>query len=326
MKEKSVFPSGLLFFMALLTISLSFVWSCQQPKVKNKNYLIGIINPNTGSQDINKGFIQELRENGFAEGQNTTFLKYDSNFEMDEGIHDMVARNVDLIFTVTTPATRKAKEATQGKNIPVVYAMQDPVASGIINNLAKPNGNLTGIQIRGSVPKTLEWMLAVSPGIKHLFVPIKYDTKAARQSLEDLQKTATYLGIKLSLVEVNDQLELDTALAAIPEAADSIFVLHSIFIHSNVEKLVQAAITQKLLIGSAAAQSDLGVTISYGIIAEKTGRQAGRLANLVLQGSNPGDIPSEITDFFIGINLQTAKATNVEIPFDVLQQADIIIR
>jgi putative ABC transport system substrate-binding protein len=326
MRKETFFPKSLLLVMALLAITLSFVWSCQQPEVEKKNYLIGIINPNTGSQDINKGFIQELKENGFVEGENTTFLRYDSNFEMDEVIHDMVARNVDLIFTVTTPATRKAKKATLGKNIPVIYAMQDPVASGIINSLAHPNGNLTGVQIRGSVPKTIEWMLEVSPDIKHLFVPLKYDTKAARQSLEDLQKTVTPLGIELSLVEVNDQSELDAALAAIPEEADGIFILCSIFIHSNIEKLVRAARKNKLLIGSGAAQSDRGVTISYGMIAEKTGRQAGRLANLILQGRNPSDIPSEITDFFIGVNLQTAQATDIEIPTDVLQQADIIIR
>ena len=326
MKEKTFFPRALLLLLALLTIALSFLWSCQQPEVKKKNFLIGIINPNTGTQGINNGFIQELKANGFIEGENTTFLRHSSNFEMDEVIHDMVARNVDLIFTVTTPATRKAKKATEGKNIPVVYAMQDPVASGIITSLAKPNGNLTGVQIRGSVPKTIEWMLTVSPDIKNLYVPVKYDTKAVKQSLEDLQKTISPLGIKLSLVEVNDQPELDAALTAIPKDADGIFILCSIFIHSNIEKLVQAAKKEKLLIGSGAAQSDRGVTISYGMIAEKTGRQAGRLANLVLQGRNPGNIPSEITDFFIGVNLQTAKATNIEIPIEVLQQADIIIR
>jgi putative ABC transport system substrate-binding protein len=312
--------------MTLLAIALSFVWSCQQPEAKKENFLIGVINPNTGTQNINKGFIQELKENGFVEGENTTYLRYDSNFEMDEVIHDMVARKADLILTVTTPATRTAKEATQGKNIPVIYAMQDPVASGLVKSLANPNSNLTGVQIRGSVPKALEWMLKVSPGIKHIFVPIKYDTKAARQSLEDLQKTATLLGIKLTLAEVNNQSELDTTLADIPEEADGIFILCSIFIHSNIEKLVQAAIDNKLLIGSGTAQSDRGITISYGMVAEKTGREVGRLANLILQGRSASDIPSEITEFFLGINLQTAEATNVEIPLDVLQQADIIIR
>jgi len=325
MKDKTI-PLRNLLLVTLLFVGLSFVLSCQQSEIKKKDYLIGIINPNKGTQDINKGFIQELRDNGFVEGENTTFLRYDSNFEIDEVIHDMVARNVDLIFTVTTPATRKAEKATQGKNIPVVFTMQDPVSSGLIKSLAEPGGNLTGIQIRGSVPKTLEWMLTISPNIKHLFVPIKYDTKAADQSLEDLQKTASPLGIKLSLVEVNNQSELDAALASIPEDTDGIFVLCSIFIHSNIEKLVRAARDRKLLIGSGAAQSDRGVTISYGMFAEKTGRQAGRLANHVLQGMRPADIPSEITEFFIGVNLLTAKATDVQIPPDILQQADIIIR
>jgi putative ABC transport system substrate-binding protein len=204
--------------------------------------------------------------------------------------------------------------------------MQDPVASGLAKNLSKPDGNLTGVQIRGSVPKAVEWMLSISPEIKHLFVPIKHDTKAAEQSLEDLEKALSSLGIKLILAEVNDQSELDAALADIPEEADGIFILHSIFIHSNTDKLVQTAIEKKLLIGSAAAQSDVGVTVSYGMIAEKTGRQASRLASLILSGRSPTDIPSEIADFYLGINLNTAEASGIEIPATILQQADIIIR
>ena len=325
MKKKTI-PLMNLIVIPLLVVVLGLTWSCQQKEIQKKDYLIGIINPNKGTQDINKGFIQELEDKGYIEGENTTFLTHANNFEIDEAIHNMVARDADLIFTVTTPATRKAKKATQGKNIPLVFAMQDPVSSGLIKSLAKPGDNLTGIQIRGSVPKTLEWMLTVSPGIKHLFVPIKYDTKAATQSLEDLQKTASPLGIKLSLAEVNNQSELSAALASIPEDVDGIFVLCSIFIHSNVEKLVQEAINRKLLIGSGAAQCERGVTISYGMVAEKTGRQAGRLASHVLQGIEPANIPSEIADFFIGVNLLTAKATNIQIPSDILQQADIIIR
>jgi ABC-type uncharacterized transport system substrate-binding protein len=119
---------------------------------------------------------------------------------------------------------------------------------------------------------------------------------------------------------------LSTALANIPEDADAIFILCSIFIHSNVEKLVQAAIDRKLLIGSGAAQSDRGVTVSYGMLAEKTGRQAGRMADLILHDRSPADIPVEIADFFIGINLQTAQKSGIQVPLDILQQADEIIR
>jgi len=328
MGEKSTLSRSLILFTALITITLSFsfLFSCQQPEIRKKEYLIGIINPNKGTQDLNKGFVRELQESGFVEGENTKFLRHNNNFEIDETINDMVARHVDLIFTVTTPATRKAKKATQGENIPVVFVMQDPVSSGIIKTLAYPGDNLTGIQIRGSVPKTLEWMLAVSPDIKHLFVPVKYDTKAASQSLEDLQKTAASLGVRLFLVEINNQSELDNSLASLPDDIDSIFILHSIFISSNIDKLVQTAIDKKLLIGTAAARSDRGVTISYGFVAERTGRQAGRLASHILKGAKPADIPAEIADFFLGVNLLTADASNIKIPADILQQADIIIR
>jgi ABC-type uncharacterized transport system substrate-binding protein len=312
-----------LIFAAFL-FSLS---SCQQTASQKKNFLIGLVNPNQGTQEMNRGFIEGLEQFGYVEGQNTTFITSTSSYELDQAIQDMVARDVDLIFAVTTPAARKAKHATQGKNIPVVFAMQDPVASGLIKSLANPQGgNLTGIQIRGSVPKAIEWLLKVSPGVKHLYVPIKYDTKAAEQSLKDLKKTLAYLGLEFTLVEVNDQSELDDALADIPKNVDAIFLVHSIFIGSNTDKLVQAAVKNKLLIGSATADSDQGVMISYGMIPQKTGQQASHIAQLLLSGRSPEDIPSEIADFFIGVNLQTAKAAGIEIPITIIQEADIIIR
>ena len=323
MKTGNIISIVLVFILAVIQFSIP---SCRQVPKQQQKYLIGIINPNQGTQDINRGFMKGLAESGYIEGENTTFIISTSSFELDTAIQDMIARNVDLIFTVTTPAAKIAKEVTQGKNIPIVYAMQDPVASGLTKSLSKPDGNLTGVQIRGSVPKAVEWMLSISPEIKHLFVPIKYDTKAAQQSLEDLEKAVSSLGVKLILAEVNDQSELDAALADIPKDADGIFVLHSIFIHSNTDKLVRTAIEKKLLIGSAAAQSDVGVTVSYGMIAEKTGRQASRLAGLLLSGRSPTDIPSEIADFYLGINLNTAEASGIEIPATILQQADIIIR
>lgn len=323
MKTGNIISIVLVFILAFILFSIP---SCRQVPQQQQKYLIGIINPNQGTQDINRGFMKGLAESGYIEGENTTFIISTSSFELDTAIQDMIARNVDLVFTVTTPAAKIAKELTQGENIPIVYAMQDPVASGLTKSLSKPDGYLTGVQIRGSVPKAVEWMLSISPEIKHLFVPIKYDTKAAQQSLEDLEKAVSSLGVKLILAEVNDQSELDAALADIPKDADGIFVLHSIFIHSNTDKLVRTAIEKKLLIGSAAAQSDVGVTVSYGMIAEKTGRQASRLASLILSGRSPTDIPSEIADFYLGINLNTAEASGIEIPATILQQADIIIR
>lgn len=321
------FPVLLFALTLLLACFFTLLPACQAPKEElPPKYLIGIINPNKASQDINRGFIEGLKEFGYIEGQNTTYILAESSFELEQVIQDMVARNVNLIFTVTTPVTRKAIEATKSKNIPVLFAMQDPVQSGIVKNLSHPEGNATGIKIRGGVPKALEWLLFVKPSIKNVYVPLKHDTKAATQSLEDLRAAADPLGIKLSLAEVNDQLELDSALAEIPAEADAIFILHSIFIHSNLEKIVQAAIARKLLLGSAAAQHQQGVTVAYGMIAEECGKQASFLAYQILSGRSIGDVPGEIVENYLGINLKTAEMTGVHIPNDVLQQADFIVR
>ena len=310
--------------LVVLVGLIALLISCSQPQ--QKSYVIGIVNPNKGSAEMTHGFIEGLAENGYKEGVNTTFLLHEDSFELDEAVNDMVARDVDLIFTVTTPATKKAKAAAEKKKIPVIFSMQDPVASGLIKSLAEPDGNLTGIQIRGSVPKALQWLLNTSPGIKNIYVPIKYDTKAARQSLADLQESAEAYGVSLTLDEVNDQVELESSLAAIPDDTDAIFILCSIFVHSNVERIVAAAISRKLPVGSGAAQCDRGVVISYGMVARRTGKQASRIATLVLQGMPAGEIPSELSDFYMGVNLKTAQESGVEVPSEVLAQADFIIR
>ncbi len=275
---------------------------------------------------MTQGFIEGLAEYGYIEGKNTTYILHEDSFELEETVNDMVARDVDLIFSVTTPATKKAKAAAEKKSIPVIFSMQDPVASGLIKSLADPNGNLTGIQIRGSVPKGLHWLLTMKPGIKNIYVPIKYDTKAAKQSLADLQESAKTLGVSLTLDEINDQVELESSLAAIPDEVDAIFILCSIFVHSNVERIVAEAVRKGLPIGSGAAQCDRGVMISYGMVAHRTGKQASRLAHLALQGTPAGEIPSEISDFYLGVNLKTARECGVEVPSEVLAQADFIIR
>lgn len=322
MKIQSRF--GLLPVLALLVGLLVILSSCGQ--ARQKSYVIGVVNPNKGSVEMTRGFIEGLAEYGYKEGENTTYILHENSFEVEEAVNNMVARDVDLIFSVTTPATKKAKAAAEKKGIPVVFAMQDPVASGLTKSLSHPNGNLTGIQIRGSVPKGLHWLLSTSPGIKNVYVPIKYDTKAAKQSLADLQEAAESFGVKLVLVEINDQVELESSLAAISDDVDAIFILCSIFVHCNVERIVEEAVKRKLPIGSGAAQCDRGVTISYGMVARRTGKQASRLAHLVLQGTAPGNVPSELSDFYLGVNLKTARASGVEVPSEVLSQADFIVR
>lgn len=305
-------------------IALYFIVKTEPPE--QKNFLVGVVNPNLGTKEMNRGFIEGLKEKGYIEGENVTIIQYTGRFDIDGAITDLLTKNVDLIFCATTPATKKIKEATLGKNIPVVFAMYDPVKSDVIESLAHPGGHLTGIQIRGSCPKALEWLVALSPDIKNIYVPVKFDTKAARQSIEAFQKTADHLGVKLRVAEVNTTQELDTALAAIPPDMDAILITHSILISSHTAKVINTAIQKKLPTGAAIGKAQEGALIAYSPRLFETGAQASRLAHLALKGVSVNDIPAERALFFLEVNKKTADATGITVPNDILIQADFIYR
>lgn len=264
---------------------------------------------------------------GYIEGKNLKYIKSEGKKDFEADLKDMVSKHVDLIFTVTTPAAKMAKKITEGTNIPVVFVVYDAVESGLVKSLTDPGGNLTGVQLRGSVPKTVEWMLNVVPGAKHIFVPVKFDTGAARMSIEDLKKSAAKSGLKLTVSEVGTAEELRTSLSNIPKDIDAVFIIHSILIVSNIDEIIDTTIRKKIPpVSSGHDHYKRGALISYGNVDDGTGFQAARLTNSILRGTPPADLPVEIADFSLGINLKTARTIGIEISNDILQQTEYIVR
>lgn len=113
---------------------------------------------------------------------------------------------------------------------------------------------------------------------------------------------------------------------SLPENIDALFLARSIFIASNARRIVDEAIRRKLPVGSSTSMFKKGATITYGVESFHTGRQAGRLASLILQGNKLGMVPTEMSDYFLGVNLKTAQASGIEVPNEILIRADYIIR
>lgn len=325
--DKRVKKNSLLFLLILLVlIVFGGLYFFTENDNGEKKYVVGIINPNPGMAKTTKGFIKGMDDFGYIVKENVSYIKCEDGEKIDSALREMIDQKVDLIFTVTTPATKKAQVAVNGTDIPVIFAMHDPVSSGIIKSLVQPDGNLTGVQIRGSLTKAVEWLVLVDLGIRSIFVPIKFDTKAAQQSLSDLEHIAARLGIDLIVKELNSTNELELALSAMPSDIDAIFVLHSILIYSNLDKIVKAAVAAGIPTGSGSTLYEAGLTVTYGHNSYHMGKQVSHLANRVLQGKSATDTPAEIAEFFLGVNLQTAERSGVKVPNDVLLQADFIVR
>lgn len=294
-----------------------------------KTYTIGFINPNPGEKEGAQGFLRHMQKLGYIEGKNARYIKCENNdrHQMEESLNNMLAQKVDLILAMTTPAVKMAAQYTQETTIPVVAILYNAIGTGVVESLTKPGGNLTGLQLRGSTPKALEWLLAIAPDAKHLFVPVCFDTGAAKQSLNELEQGAAKTGFKLTVAEVKTVDELRTAMASIPKDIDAVFLLHSWLVGSNINIVLDHARKRKIPTLSAGhVNYDDGLLMSYGPLDDRIGSQAARLAHSILHGTPPASLPMETSGFALGINLQTAKDIGLVIPNDILQQADHISR
>ncbi len=317
--------------LPIIIISLTLLllsYSCQRQT--EKTYVIGYINPNPEEEEGAQGFLHNMPKFGFIEGKNTTYMKFESRDlkNMEAALREMSSKPVDLIFAMTTPAVKLTEKATRGTNIPVIFIQYDAVKSGVVRSLTRPGGNITGIELRGSTQKSLEFLLAIVPGTKHLFVPVKFDTGGAYHSLEDLKKEASRFGLDLTVAEVARIEDLRSAMSSMPEDTNAIFLLHSWLVGSNVDIVIDNAIKRRIPVISAGhVDFNNGLVLSYAPMDDRTGLQAARMANSILNNDiHPADLPVETADFFLGINLKTARSIGIKIPNEILEQADFIIR
>jgi putative ABC transport system substrate-binding protein len=314
-----------LFFLPCLLL----FYGCDRPQ-SHKTYTVGVSSLTPAHNKIFLGFKKGLAESGYVEGKNITFINPGPRpnvTELEKDLRAFVERKVDLILALSTPVAQKTKQITAGTEIPVVFApVFDPVRSGIVQSLVRPGGNLTGIKVGGNSAKALDWLLKVSPDIKNIAVPFNAGNKATVQSLGDLQQAADKVGVRLTVYEAKDLQGLETILENLPGESDALWLLNSHFLVRYTELFVNAAIKNKLPLGSSTSQVGAGVLVSYGQNTFRTGELAAGLAQRIFSGISPADLPVENTDFFLGINLITANRIGIDISDDILHAADTIIR
>jgi putative ABC transport system substrate-binding protein len=293
-------------------------------------YTVGIVCLNDKLFPVVQGFKDRLTELGYVEGKNISYLYHcplKDKSQTKSAINSLVEQEVDLLFTMSTPITKQALSMAENKGIPIVFTpVYNVVDGGIVKDLLHHEKNLTGVQVGGSTPKALEWLLTIAPEVKDVLVPINEADPAARFSLKDLKEASEKLSVRLLIAKVRDAEELSAVLADPPGEMDAIWLLQGNHLVPYVSLYAASAIQHKVPLASSTAQYKQGAMISYGQRYERTGRQAGRLAHRVLQGVSPKDLPIETADFFLGLNLKTARAAGVLISDDVLIQAEDIIR
>jgi putative ABC transport system substrate-binding protein len=280
---------------------------------------------------MTEAFIRRLRELGWVEGRNLTI-----EYRWAEGhterlaalAGELVRLDVDLIITHNTPPTLAAKRATSV--IPVVFATAgDAVGSGIVTNLARPEGNVTGLSSLQpeTAGKRVELLHEVLLDLRRLAVLTDVGNPFAIRDVGEVKKAAQRLNIEVLVFEVRQDADIGRAFGMFRDQVQALYVLSVPLLFANSESINNLALVAHLptMHGVRELAVDGGL-MSYGPNWPDMWRRAAELVDKVLRGTKPRDIPVEQpTKFDLVINLGTAKKLGLTIPPTLLARADEVI-
>lgn len=325
----------LLILIASLTASLltacNTTPNSDTQNVETEVSTVGIVNIAAILDPVVDGLKVGMSEFEYVEGTNINYIYNGpvSRDDLNKEIQSLIDQDVDIIVSLTTPATIAAKEMTQENQVPVVFVpVNDPVGTGIVSDLTNPGGNITGIISGASETRRLEWLLTIAPDSKRIYYPYNPDDPSPVGTLETLSTdVAPQLGVELVPFEVSTVELLQDAIHNIPDDVDAIYLPSDSRVGSALSDWVAVAEERKLpMSASSQAHVDAGVLCSYSYSPYEAGRQAARLVDQILHGVDAGTLPVETAEPLFSINLVAANAIELEIPDDVLGQANIIVR
>jgi putative ABC transport system substrate-binding protein len=303
----------------------------QQPAMPVIGFLSSL-----ASSDLNivaSSFHEGLNGMGFLEGRNVA-IEYrwaEGDYQRLPALSaDLVGRKVALIAAIGgTPAALAAKAATT--TIPIVFAIGgDPVAPGLVPNLSRPGGNVTGVTFYGTalVTKRLDLareLIAKGSTIGMLVNPDNPPSVAEGTAVEE---AASSLGQPLRILHASTQHHLDDAFAIVEQQRiGALLVSPDPFFFSERVKLVILTARHALpTIFPDREQAEAGGLMSYGASRRDAYRQAGNYAGRILKGEKAAELPVMLpTKFHLLINLKSAKSLRIDIPATVLARADEVI-
>ena len=275
-----------------------------------------------------------LAETGYVEGQNVA-IEYRwaeaSYSRLPAMAADLVSRQVNVIATTGgTPSALAAKAATS--TIPIVFVAGDPIEAGLVTNLARPNGNLTGLSILSTelMPKRLELLSELVPQLKMLALLVNPNNPVSERIIREVRAAAHSRGMPIEVLNAETESQVEAVLAKFGGTSTN-----RALVVSGPDPAFAAwrnqllALASRHAIPAIYAQREFpmaGGLISYGTSFPAVYYQAGIYAGKILKGAKPADLPvQQPTKFELVINLKTAKALGLTVPQSLLQRADEVI-
>ena len=304
----------------------------QQPAMP----VVGIINAGAPETSVSRvtAFRQGLGELGYLDGQNVTIEyrwaegRYDRYPEL---VADLIRRKVSVIATgASGPAAFAAKAATS--SIPIVFGVgEDPVRLGLVASLARPGGNVTGVNFFTAevAAKRLGLLRELAPRTTRVAVLVNPANAASAESTaRDVRAAAPALGLQVQMLNATTVREIDTAYASlVRERADALVVAGDGFFNSRRVQLAMLAVRHAIpATYSVRDYPEAGGLISYGTSFADTFRQIGIYCGRILKGATPADLPVlQSTKFELVVNMQAARMLGIDVPPMLLARADEVI-
>jgi ABC-type uncharacterized transport system substrate-binding protein len=290
------------------------------------------VSPDTRTDQL-RAFRQGLKEAGYVEGENVAIEHRSAENQLDRLpalAADLVRRQVAVIVPSTQPAILAAKAATT--TIPIVFiTAEDPVKAGLVASLARPGGNLTGVNFFSLevAPKRLELLRQLVPGAVRVAVLVSpVNAVITESTLREVEPAARAMGLQIRVLNADTSREIDTAFATMArERTDGLFVSTGPFFSSRRVQLVNWATRVAIPAAFGNRQFvEAGGLMSYGTNSSDAYRQAGLYTGRILRGAKLTELPVvQSSKFELVINHQTARMFGLSVPPTLLATADEVI-
>jgi putative ABC transport system substrate-binding protein len=303
-------------------------------QTSTKVYHVGLLGsgaPFADNSPIGAPLLRGLAKHGYTLDRNLTFERRGAEMHVDrlpQLVAELVASKVDVIVTSGYPSALAAK---QGKTLPVVAIFAgDPVGTGLVDSLARPGGNLTGISdVSAEVtPKRLEILKEFAPSLRRVAVLWNADDDGMTLRYRATEAGARSLGVSVQPLGVREPADFDQAFATMnSDLPDAILMVADSLTILNRKLVFEFAAAHRL---PAIYEFDFlvrdGGLMSYGPDLDESFDRVGALVDRILNGAKPGDLPFEQPTLFrFVLNLKTARSIGFEAPASLLARADEVI-
>ncbi len=293
--------------------------------------VVGVLHPS--SFDRNDPSMQVLRralaELGHVEGKDYRLEQLSGRNQAERlrtAAQELSRRKVDVIVATTTVAARAAKEASLTIPIVMIAYDRDPVAAGLVQSLARPGGNITGVYSlqQDLIGKRLELLKETLPGLKR--VAVLHDT--ATRYPDGLDAAARAAAVELHRIEVRWPEDLGGAFTSAKGNADAVMVLFSPMLYKNRSRVAAAALKAGMpTICQELSFVQAGALLSYAPDRVAVLARVAYTIDRVLNGAKPSELPVEqASKFVLAVNQTTAKKLRIAIPESILIRADEVIQ